>query len=71
MRIAVLNTATGRLRRVSPGGASHKDPAFSPDCRMLAWVSPQGVEIANPEGRLRRLVIPGHAETLRWGRASR
>lgn len=71
MRVAVLDTRSGRVHRVSPGGGTYKDPVFSPDCRMLAWVSPEGVEIATPDGRLRRLVVPGHAETLRWARLPR
>jgi TolB protein len=71
MRIMVMDLRTATVRRVSPPGAAYKDPAFSPDCRMIAFTSPRGVEIATPDGRLRRLVAPGHAETVRWAPVSR
>jgi len=67
MRIMVMDLRTGATRRISPAGGPHKDPAFSPDCRMIAFTSPRGLEIAAPDGRMRRLVAPGHAETVRWG----
>ena len=70
MRVMVMDLRTAAVRRVSPPGGAYKDPAFSPDCRMLAFTSERGVEIATPEGRLRRLVAPGHAETVRWAPVS-
>ncbi len=68
MRVVVMDRRTGALRRISPQAGSHKDPAFSPDCRMLAWISPRGIEVATVDGRLRRVVVEGPAETVRWGR---
>jgi TolB protein len=69
MRIMLLDRRSGELRRVSPErGREHKDPAFSPDCRMLAWVSADGILIARRDGRLVRMLIPGHAESVRWER---
>jgi len=69
MRIMLLDRRDGTVRRVSPRiGNEHKDPAFSPDCRMLAWASPRGVMIARRDGRLPRLVIAGQAEAVRWAR---
>jgi hypothetical protein len=69
MRVMLLDRRSGELRRVSPErGREHKDPAFSPDCRMLAWVSADGILIARRDGRLVRMLIPGHAESVRWER---
>ncbi len=68
MRIMTLDLASGETHRVSPARGIHKDPAFSPDCRMLAWVSPEGVVVATVDGRLVRTIARGHAETVRWGR---
>ena len=68
MRVMTLDLTTGQTRRVSPAHGIHKDPAFSPDCRMLAWVAPEGVVVATTDGRLVRTIARGHAETVRWGR---
>ncbi len=68
MRIMVLDRRTGVVTRVSPERGEHKDPAFSPDCRMIAWSSPRGIIVARRDGRLRRVVIPGRAEAIRWER---
>jgi TolB protein len=47
----------------------NKDPAWSPDCRMLAFYSTRGgIFISSPEGLNQNMVIPGVAETLRWSR---
>ncbi len=60
---------TQQYTRLTQGQGINKDPAFSPDCRMIAFYSTRGgVYIASPEGLNQQLVIPGVAETLRWSR---
>ena len=65
--IFTVNLATQEYTRLTQGQGSNKDPAFSPDCRMLAfWSSRGGVYVSSPEGLNHNLVIRGAAETLRW-----
>ncbi len=60
---------TQQYTRLTQGQGINKDPAWSPDCRMLAFYSTRGgIYISNPEGLNQQLVIPGVAETLRWSR---
>ncbi|MFK7985189.1 MAG: hypothetical protein AB8I08_04085 [Sandaracinaceae bacterium] len=67
--IFTVNLGTQRYTRLTQGQGTNKDPAFSPDCRMVAFYSSRGgIFISNPEGLNQNLVIPGHAETLRWSR---
>jgi Tol biopolymer transport system component len=67
MRVVVYDLRTETERQLSPsGGGAYKDPVFSPDCRMIAWVGPEGIEIVRGDGRHRRLIAPGAAETIRW-----
>lgn len=67
--IFTVNLRTQQYTRLTQGQGTNKDPAFSPDCRMVAFYSSRGgIFISNPEGLNQNLVIPGHAETLRWSR---
>jgi len=67
--VFTLNLQTQQYTRLTQGQGTNKDPAFSPDCRMVAFYSSRGgIFISNPEGLNQNLVIPGHAETLRWSR---
>ncbi|RLB48670.1 MAG: hypothetical protein DRJ42_22680 [Deltaproteobacteria bacterium] len=72
MRVVLLDRETGVRRQVSPGTAGdHLDPAFSPGCRMLAWVGPGGLHVARRDGHLRRVIVesaPGTLGTVRWER---
>jgi len=68
MKIMLLDVAAGSVVQVSPSGGWHKDPAFSPDCRVLAWASAAGVRVARLDGSHGRVVIPGAAESVRWSR---
>ncbi|MBW2461282.1 MAG: PD40 domain-containing protein [Deltaproteobacteria bacterium] len=72
MRVVLLNRETGVRRQVSPRTAGdHQDPAFSPGCRMLAWVGPEGLLVARRDGHLRRVIVesaPGALGTVRWER---
>ncbi len=68
MDVFTLNLATGEYTRLTQGQGVNKDPAFSPDCRMVAfWSSRGGIYVSNPEGLNQHRIIPGAAETLRWG----
>ncbi|MCS6857323.1 MAG: hypothetical protein NZM37_06400 [Sandaracinaceae bacterium] len=67
--VFTVNIQTQEYLRLTQGQGVNKDPAFSPDCRMIAFYSSRGgIFISNPEGLNQQLVIPGAAETLRWGR---
>ncbi len=67
MDIFTVNIATQEYTRLTQGQGTNKDPAFSPDCRMVAFYSSRGgVYVSNPEGLNQHLVLRGAAETLRW-----
>lgn len=67
--IFTVNLRTQQYTRLTQGQGANKDPAFSPDCRMVAFYSSRGgIFISSPEGLNQNLVIPGHAETLVWSR---
>jgi len=69
MDVFTVNVATQQYTRITQGQGVNKDPAFSRDCRMLAFYSSRGgIYISNPEGLNQNQVIPGNAETLRWSR---
>ncbi len=64
MRVKLLNLATGRETTLARGS---KDPAFSPDCRFLAYATDDGVRVRSLRTRTSTLLIRGHAESVRWG----
>lgn len=67
--VFTVNLRTQEYTRLTQGQGVNKDPTWSPDCRMIAFYSSRGgIFISNPEGLNQNLVIPGHAETLRWSR---
>lgn len=67
--IFTVNLRTQQYTRLTQGQGVNKDPAFSPDCRMVAFYSSRGgIFLSSPEGLNQNLVVPGHAETLRWSR---
>ncbi len=69
MDIFTLDLKTGEYTRLTQGQGVNKDPAFSPDCRMVAfWSSRGGIFLSNPQGLNQHLVVRGHAETIRWSR---
>jgi tol-pal system beta propeller repeat protein TolB len=71
-QIAVRDLAT-HVETVVTSNGEHQDPAFSPDCRMLAYAGARGVAVRSLpptpglDATRERLVIAGAAETLRWG----
>ncbi len=67
--IVTLNLKTGEYKRLTQGQGVNQDPAFSPDCRMVAFASSRGgVFISNPEGLNQIKVLNGTISTVRWGR---
>lgn len=67
MDVYTVNIETQKYTRLTQAQGINKDPAFSPDCRMVAFHSSRGgIFISSPEGLNQQLVIPGHAETIRW-----
>jgi TolB protein len=67
--VFTVNLKTGKYNRLTQGQGSNKDPAFSPDCRMVAFASSRGgIYISNPDGLNQNLVVKGGAETVRWSR---
>ncbi len=65
--IFTLNLATGEYTRLTQAQGTNKDPAFSPDCRMVAFASTRGgIYISNPQGLNQIRVVSGAAETVRW-----
>jgi TolB protein len=69
MDVFTVNLKTQEYTRLTQGQGSNKDPAFSPDCRMVAFHSSRGgIFLSSPEGLNQNRIIPGHAETIRWSR---
>jgi TolB protein len=69
MDVFTINLKTGEYTRLTQGQGINKDPAFSPDCRMVAFASSRGgIYISNPQGLNQLRVISGGAETVRWSR---
>lgn len=69
MDVFTVNIQTQEYVRITQGQGINKDPAFSPDCRMIAFASSRGgIFISNPEGLNQNRVVEGSAETVRWSR---
>jgi TolB protein len=69
MDVFTVNINTGAYTRITQGQGTNKDPAFSPDCRMIAFASSRGgIYMANPQGLNQIRVVSGAAETVRWSR---
>ena len=67
--IVTLNLKTGEYKRLTQGQGTNQDPAFSPDCRMIAFASSRGgVFISNPDGLNQIKVLSGSISTVRWSR---
>ncbi|HEY6881725.1 MAG TPA: hypothetical protein VI299_27045, partial [Polyangiales bacterium] len=69
MDVFTLDIAKNEYTRITQAQGTNKDPAFSPDCRMIAFASSRGgIFISNPQGLNQTRVISGAAETVRWAR---
>lgn len=66
-----LNIQSGEIIRVTQGQGDNRDPAWSPDCRMIAFArrgrrGRSGVWISSPAGFNQNQVVRGEVETVRW-----
>ena len=70
--IFTVNLVTKEYKRLTQGQGDNKDPAFSPDCRLVAFASNRsggsGVYLSGQDGIDQHLVVSGVAETVRWAR---
>jgi TolB protein len=67
--IVTVNIKTGEYKRLTQGQGTNQDPAFSPDCRMVAFSSSRGgIFITNPDGLNQIKVLSGSLSTVRWGK---
>ncbi|MGB8332233.1 MAG: hypothetical protein WCE62_19065 [Polyangiales bacterium] len=70
--IFTVNLETQEYKRLTQGQGDNKDPAFSPDCRLIAFASNRrgspGVYLSGQNGLDQNQVISGEAETVRWAR---
>jgi TolB protein len=68
--IFILDMKTGKIDRVTQSRGSNLDPAWSPDGRLLAYVSSRGgLFITNPETRHEVQIWRGSASSPSWGPA--
>ena len=68
--IFLLDMKTGKIDRVTQGHGSNLDPAWSPDGRLLAYVSSRGgLFINNPETHHEVQIWRGSASSPSWGPA--
>ncbi|MCC7541127.1 MAG: PD40 domain-containing protein [Deltaproteobacteria bacterium] len=66
-----LNIQSGEIIRVTQGQGDNRDPAWSPDCRIVAFArrarrNRSGVWISSPSGFNQNQVVRGEVETVRW-----
>lgn len=67
--IFTVNLKTGQYTRLTQGQGNNQDPAFSPDCRMVAFASSRGgIYVSNPEGLNQNRVLTGALSNVRWSR---
>jgi TolB protein len=70
--IFTVNVNTQEYTRLTQAQGANKDPAFSRDCRLVAFASDrrsgQGIYLASPQGFNQNRVLSGAAETLQWSR---
>lgn len=71
--IFTLDLGTQEYTRLTQGMGDNQDPAFSPDCRLVAFASTRrgapGIYLASPRGNNQNRVVEGAAETVRWAAA--
>jgi TolB protein len=68
--IFILDVKSGRIDRLTQGKGSNLDPTWSPDGRLLAYVSSRGgLYVQNPETHHEVQVWRGSASSPSWGPA--
>ena len=67
--IFTVNLKTGEYTRLTQGQGSNQDPAFSPDCRMVAFASIARRHLhLEPAGLNQNKVVSGALSNVRWSR---
>jgi TolB protein len=70
--VFILDMKSGRIDRLTQGKGSNLDPAWSPDGRLVAYVSSRGgLFVQNPETHHEVQVWRGGASSPSWGPAPR
>jgi TolB protein len=70
--VFTIDVRTGRIDRVTQGKGSNLDPAWSPDGRLIAYVSSRGgIFVNNPETHHEVQIWRGSASSPSWGPAPR
>ncbi|MBW2277660.1 MAG: PD40 domain-containing protein [Deltaproteobacteria bacterium] len=65
--VFTVSASGGKMRRLTQHQGRNMDPAFSPDCRAVAFHSSRGgIYVSNPEGLNQNLVVKGGADTIKW-----
>ncbi|MCA9601565.1 MAG: hypothetical protein R3A78_00330 [Polyangiales bacterium] len=68
--IFTVDIGNQEYTRLTQGQGMNKDPAFSPDCRLVAFVSDRrgapGLYLSSNRGYNQVRVITGELETVRW-----
>lgn len=67
--VFTVDSGSGQIRRLTQHQGRNMDPAFSPDCRQVAFHSSRGgIFVSNPEGLNQILTVKGGADTIRWSK---
>ncbi|MBN2804605.1 MAG: PD40 domain-containing protein [Deltaproteobacteria bacterium] len=65
--IFTVDAGTKKIRRLTQKQGQNMDPAFSPDCRQVAFSSSRGgIFVSNPDGLNQKKVLNGMADTIKW-----
>ncbi len=65
--VFTVDAGSKKIRRLTQRQGRNMDPAFSPDCRQVAFHSSRGgIFVSNPEGLNQQKVIKGGADTIKW-----
>jgi TolB protein len=70
--VFILDVKTGKIDRLTQGKGSNLDPTWSPDGRLIAYVSSRGgLFVQNPETHHEAQIWRGSASSPSWGPAPR
>jgi TolB protein len=65
--VFTVDASSKKIRRLTQKQGRNMDPAFSPDCRQVAFHSSRGgIFVSNPEGLNQQKVLSGPADTIKW-----
>jgi len=68
----LLDVKTGKIDRLTQGKGSNLDPTWSPDGRLIAYVSSRGgIFVCNPETRHEVQILRAAASSPAWGPVAR